>query len=111
MTRFVNVLVWIVLVSTEAALAQTRQTDRDVILLKHGEKAYALVFPTAASGAPTAEELKLESTGTHSSDVLIQRFASNGSLTESIVKNVTSTTATTVRFDNPNGYLRITNTH
>jgi hypothetical protein len=80
-----------------------------MVELKRGEKVYSLVFPTAASGAPTSEELKLENTGTSSCKVLIERYDSHGSITDSMTKNVNAGTTTTVRLDNPNGFITATN--
>ena len=111
MTHLAPVLISAILLSQAAAWAQTRNTDNDVTLLKRGEKAYSLVFPTAASGAPTSEDLKLESTGNRSSEVQIERYGSRGALIDSIVKTVAAGTSTNVRLDNPNGFITITVRH
>jgi hypothetical protein len=108
MTRLAYV-VSLVLLSTGPVQSQTRSTANDVTLLKRGEKVYSLVFPTASSGAPTSEELKLENTGESSSEVLIQRYDCHGSITDSMMKIVDAGTTTTVRLDNPTGFITATN--
>ena len=111
MTRFAFVFVPLLVFSPTAVLSQPPSANHEMVELKRGEKVYSLVFPTAASGAPTSEELKLENTGKSSSEVQIQRYDSHGSITDSMTKNVNAGTTTTVRLDNPNGFITVTNKH